>query len=71
MMVHGISSEEVSMKMELADSELRMLVIEESASIIYKTNKVAVNLRNVQGTNGQHEMIDVVFNAVLFQVSLV
>ena len=45
--------DEVKFKMDAALTELKVLVVEEKADLIYRECKVAVNLRNVEGVTGE------------------
>ena len=43
----------IKFKMDAALTELKILVVEEKADMIYRECKVAVNLRNVEGVTGE------------------
>ena len=49
MICYGVSVGEINIRMEQCGNELKMLVVEEDADLLYREYKVAVNLKNVAG----------------------
>lgn len=48
-MLQGTTTDEVHEIMNDAVDELRLVVVDKKTQTIYKSNKVAVNLKNVEG----------------------
>lgn len=53
LVAQGATLDEVKFKMDAALTEVKILVVEEKADLIYRECKVAVNLRNVEGVTGE------------------
>lgn len=50
-MTQNATREDVEYKFEFAGSEMRVLVVDGATAELYRTNKVDINLRNVEGKN--------------------
>ncbi|XP_078486597.1 uncharacterized protein LOC100179724 isoform X1 [Ciona intestinalis] len=53
LMAHTASSEEIQYKLDLSGKEIRLLVVDAMACVMYEERNVEINLRNVEGVTDE------------------
>ena len=71
LVAQGATLDEVKFKMEAALTEVKILVVEEKADLIYRECKVAVNLRNVEGRVSKIKTFEISCTFICFHLGIV